>query len=138
MNHRHDVTDAQWSRLAPLLPPNQPAGGGKPNGDHRTVLNGICWRLRTGAPWRDVPARYGTWATLSSRFRRWQQAGIWDQVLAALLATGDAAGASKGAVIKRSAAVKAAARPRSTSAPKVVATRSPERGHRASAMRPRR
>jgi len=40
------------------LPPQKPPVG-KPNRDHRTVLNGILWRLRTGAPWRDLPARYG-------------------------------------------------------------------------------
>lgn len=71
MDHRHDLTNDQWTRLAPLFPSHQPAGGGKPNSDHRTVLNGIRWRLRTGPPWRDVPERDGKWATLDSRFRRW-------------------------------------------------------------------
>jgi len=48
------------------------------------VLNGILWILRTGAPWRDVPDRYGNWQTVYSRFRRWRDAGIWDQILVAL------------------------------------------------------
>lgn len=134
---RHELTDEQWRRLAPLLPPERPATG-RPNHDHRRLLNGILWRLRTGAPWRDLPERYGPWETVSSRFRRWQMAGVWDRILTALQAEGDAAGAldwslhfvdgsvvrahqhaagaKKGAVIKRSAGVGAASARRSTSA----------------------
>jgi transposase len=80
---RHELTDDQWERLAPLLPPQRPATG-RPNTDHRTILNGILWILRTGAPWRDLPERYGNWKTVYSRFRRWQEAGIWDQILTEL------------------------------------------------------
>ena len=50
------------------------------------MLNGILWILRTGAPWRDLPERYGSWQTVYSRFRRWQQAGVWDRILTALQA----------------------------------------------------
>lgn len=50
------------------------------------MLNGILWILRTGAPWRDLPDRYGTWQTVYSRFRRWREQGIWGQVLRALQA----------------------------------------------------
>jgi transposase len=80
---RHDLTDAQWRRLAPLLPPQRPRTG-RPANDHRTVLNGILWILRTGAPWRDLPERYGSSNTGWSRFRRWRDAGIWDRILRAL------------------------------------------------------
>ena len=90
--NRHELTDAQWERLAPLLPPQRPARG-RPNHDHRRILNGIRWRLKTGAPWRDVPERYGPWRTVYSRYRRWQQAGVWDRILAALQAQADARGA---------------------------------------------
>ncbi len=55
---RHELTDDHWDRLAPLLPPQRPTTG-RPAKDHRTVLNGILWVLRTGAPWRDLPERYG-------------------------------------------------------------------------------
>jgi transposase len=82
---RHELTDAQWERLAPLLPPQHPPTG-RPAKDHRSVLNGILWVVRTGAPWRDLPAAYGKWQTVYSRFRRWQEAGIWDQVLRTLQA----------------------------------------------------
>ena len=81
--HRHDLTDAQWATIQPLLPP-QRSQTGRPAKDHRVVLNGILWILRTGAPWRDVPDRYGNWQTVYSRFRRWRDAGIWDQILVAL------------------------------------------------------
>jgi transposase len=77
---RHELTDEQWDRLAPLLPPQHPATG-RPAKDHRTIFNGILWILRTGAPWRDLPERYGNWKTAYSRFRRWQEAGIWDRIL---------------------------------------------------------
>ncbi len=59
---RRELTDEQWKRLEPLLPPVKPKVG-KPNLDHRRKLYGIRWRLRTGAPWRDLPERYGTLAT---------------------------------------------------------------------------
>ena len=91
MARRHELTDEQYAKLAPLLPPERPATG-RPNKDHRTVLNGILWRLRTGAPWRDLPARYGPWQTVYTRFRRWQRAGVWARVLAALQAEADAEG----------------------------------------------
>jgi transposase len=82
---RHELTDDQWGQLAPLLPPQRPRTG-RPAQDHRTVLNGIVWILRTGAPWRDLPPRYGPWQTVYSRFRRWREAGIWDRVLTELQA----------------------------------------------------
>ena len=53
-HQRGDLTEPQWQRLKPLLPAQKPDTG-RPSNDHRTVLNGILWVLRTGAPWRDVP-----------------------------------------------------------------------------------
>ena len=88
---RDDLSDAQWARLAPLLPPRT-GHVGKPAHDHRPILNGILWKLRTGAPWRDLPARYGPWSTVACRFRRWRLAGIWDRLLAAVQQEEDAAG----------------------------------------------
>ncbi len=55
-------------------------------------LGGILWVLRTGAPWRDLPARFGPLRTVYSRFRRWQQAGVWDRILAIVQAEADARG----------------------------------------------
>ena len=81
---RHELTDAQWPRLAAVLPPPKPPKAGKPNLDHRPIVNGILWRVRTGAPWRDLPERYGKWQTVYSRFRRWRLSGVWDRALVAL------------------------------------------------------
>ncbi|MUN42857.1 IS5 family transposase, partial [Actinomadura sp. NEAU-AAG5] len=76
---RHELTDAAWARIEPLLPV-QPRRGGRWL-DHRTVLNGILWKLATGAPWRDLPERYGNWKTVYERYRRWAADGTFDAVL---------------------------------------------------------
>jgi transposase len=89
--HRYDLTDEQWLRLQPLLPPQKPRTG-RPNHDHRRIINGIQWILRSGAPWQDLPERYGSSKTVSSRFYRWRRAGIWDRILAALQQQADHAG----------------------------------------------
>ena len=86
-----DLTDAQWERLRPLLPPQTPRTG-RPAKDHRTILNGILWILRSGSPWRGLPERYGSWKTISSRFYRWQRAGVWDRILSTLQQKVDAEG----------------------------------------------
>lgn len=78
--HRGDLKDQQWQKLAPLLPAER-GRVGRPAKSHRRVINGILWFLRTGAPWRDLPERYGKWETISSRFYRWQQSGLWARVL---------------------------------------------------------
>lgn len=88
---RGDLSDAQWRQLQPLLPP-QKSWTGKPAKDHRKVMNGILWVLRTGAPWRDLPRRYGKHSTISSRFYRWQQAGLWQKILTALQQQADTQG----------------------------------------------
>lgn len=78
---RYDLTDPEWRAIEPLLP-NKPRG--VPRVDDRRVLNGIFWVLRSGAPWRDVPQRYGPYTTCYNRFRRWIKAGIWDGLLEAI------------------------------------------------------
>jgi transposase len=79
MRKRHELNDKQWERLKPILPPQKPRTG-RPSGDHRKIINGILWILRTGAPWRDLPEEYGSWSTVYSRFYRWTKAGIWDRI----------------------------------------------------------
>jgi transposase len=85
---RGDLTDQQWQRLELLLPPERPWTG-RPNEDHRRILNGILWIDRTGAPWRDLPPCYGPVGTVSSRFYRWRKAGIWQRILSDLQAEAD-------------------------------------------------
>ncbi|MCP2353140.1 transposase [Nonomuraea thailandensis] len=77
---RADLTDAQWAVLEPLLPVGRKPGR-PPTWTKRQLINGIRWRVRVGAPWRDVPERYGCWQTIYGLFRRWQRAGTWQQIL---------------------------------------------------------
>ena len=83
---RGDLSEAEWRILKPLLPKER-GREGRPAHDNQVVVNGILWRLRTGAPWRDVPERYGHWNSLYRRFRRWCQAGIWEAVATTLAET---------------------------------------------------
>ena len=87
---RGDLSQAQWQVLEEGLPPVKPTGR-KPR-DRRQVIDGIRWRIRTGAPWRDVPERYGPWETCYWLFRTWQRDGTWAQVLTALQSRADARG----------------------------------------------
>ena len=78
------LTDKQWERIAPLLP-SQSGHNGRPYiQDHRSTVEGILWIARTGAPWRDLPARYGKWITVYQRFRRWTQAGVFQAIFEAI------------------------------------------------------
>ena len=143
MPRRHELTDAQWARLAPLLPPRK---AGRVRQDDRRILNGILWKLATGVPWRDLPKRYGPWATVYTRFWRWTQAGVWDRLFAAIPQQADAAGqidwslhfvdgtvirahqhaaGAKGGTQKRkpSGAARAGSPPKSTSGRKAAASR---------------
>jgi transposase len=88
---RADLADAQWAVLEPLLPRGRKPGR-PPKWTRRQLIDGIRWRVRTGAPWRDVPVRYGPWESVYGLFRRWQRDGIWRAVLASLQARADAAG----------------------------------------------
>lgn len=88
---RFDLTDEQWALLEPLLPGDKRPGR-PPQWTKRQLIDGIRWRVRTGAPWRDVPEYYGSWKAVYSLFRRWQRAGVWQRILTALQAHSDAAG----------------------------------------------
>jgi transposase len=86
-----ELTDAQWAKRAPLLPPQRPRMGRLPK-DHRLIVEAIVWLDRTGAPWWDLLSEFGLWETVASRFYRWRRRGVWDRVLAALQADADARG----------------------------------------------
>ena len=66
--------------MEPLLPDQTPRRGGR-WADHRSVLNGVFWRTRTGSPWRDLPAEYGHWKTVYNRHRRWSGDQTWVGIL---------------------------------------------------------
>ena len=77
------LTDAEWDRIAPVLPPQEPATG-RPRHDHRTVPSGILWVVRSGAWWRAMPTEHGTWETADQRYRLRCATGLWQRILAAL------------------------------------------------------
>ena len=87
---RHELSDEAWECVEGLLPTAGTCG--RPWNDHRQILNGILWVLRTGAPWRDLPARYGSWNTVYGRFNRWSKDGTFDAIVEALQGKLDAAG----------------------------------------------
>ena len=130
---RHEIGDADWARIAPLLPTRGPAGV-----DNRRFVNAVLWVARTGAPWRDLPERYGRWNTAWRRFARWAEAGVWGRVLdavrdpdvsallldsTAVRAHPAAAGAPKKSAPRASAAAPAGSAPRSTRRSLAGATR---------------
>lgn len=88
--YRHALSDALWARLSPMLP--RRSGAGRLPTDHRLVMDGIIWILRTGAPWRDLPERFGPWKTVYERFRLWSRSGFWQTLRAKLVAADHAAG----------------------------------------------
>ncbi|MGP3637925.1 IS5 family transposase [Streptomyces sp. 24-1644] len=90
MAGRGELTDAAWERIEPLLP--RVDGRGRPWRDHRQVVNGVLWRLWTGAPWRDLPERYGPWQTVYERFARWEADGTWAKLLEHVQVRDDAVG----------------------------------------------
>jgi transposase len=70
---RGELTESAWTTIEPLLPRSGARGGQWR--DHRTVIKGILWKPRTGAPWRDLPARFGAWQTCADRLYRWRREG---------------------------------------------------------------
>ena len=92
------ISDEFWAVVEPLLPVY---GGrrGRPWNDHRTVLEGICWRYRTGSPWRDLPEEFGRWKSVWDRHFRWSTDGTYQQMLVAAVAAG-VVGSGAGAAIE--------------------------------------
>ena len=80
---RHAITDADWTRIEGLLPgrPGQPGWLAE---DNRLFIDAVLWIARTGAPWRDLPERFGNWNSVWRRFDRWARKGTWKLVFEAL------------------------------------------------------
>ena len=78
------LTDALWEQLRSLLPPQKPQTG-RPAIDHRLIVEGMLWVVRTGSSWRELPERFGPWSTVSSRYQRWCKEGLWARILLVLL-----------------------------------------------------
>jgi len=79
--HRHELTNEEWARLLPLLPPSR--GRKSLKGDRR-FISAVYWLTRTGCPWRDLPRRYGNWKSVYNRFNNWSKRGIWEHLFKAV------------------------------------------------------
>jgi len=89
MTKRYEVTNEEWERIAPLLPPQDPGGKGRPPKDHRVMLNGMLWIDRSGAQWRNMPECYGKWQAVYARFRKWTNDGVFEAIHRTLSAEPD-------------------------------------------------
>jgi transposase len=87
---RCEVSDEVWTVLEPLMP--TVTGRSRPWTNHRLAVEGMAWKYRTGAPWRDLPERFGKWNSVYKRFTRWAHDGTWDKLLAEVQRQSDAAG----------------------------------------------
>jgi transposase len=83
MRHRHAISDADWDKIKPLLPGQTGQHGGVAR-DNRLFIDAVLWIGKTGAPWRDLPVRFGDWNATWKRFDRWAKKGIWQRVFEAL------------------------------------------------------
>ena len=81
-----DLTNEQWNVVSEILPPDPVRADlrGRPWTDRRKTFDGILWILRTGAPWKDLPARYGKYQTVHRRFQNWVRSRVLEQVLLAV------------------------------------------------------
>lgn len=85
---RHELTDEQWERIEPLLPGRE-GDPGRTGEDNRDFVNAVLWIAKTGAPWRDLPERFGKWNSIFQRFNRWCKSGVWGRILKALRSDSD-------------------------------------------------
>ncbi len=127
MARRFEMTDEQWGRIEHLLP-GRPESPGATAKNNRLFIDAVLWIARTGAPWRDLPERFGEWNTTFQRFNRWAKSGVWARVMETLGDDSDleqliidstiirahqhSAGAEKKGAIKRSVARVEARAPR--------------------------
>ncbi len=78
------LTDVHWQQLRRFLPPQKPQTG-RPATDHRLIVEAMLWVASSGSSWRELPARFGPWTTVASRYQRWVKEGLWTRILQVLL-----------------------------------------------------
>ena len=117
---RYALSDEQFARIEHLLPGRPGSVGRNSDGGNRVFVDAVIWKYRTGAPWRDMPERFGGWKNIHRRFSRWAEKGVWEALFKALIEDPDneyamidativrahqhSAGAKKKGATKRSAA----------------------------------
>jgi putative transposase len=80
---RYELREDQWLKIAPLLP-GKATDPGRSGTDNRQFMQAVLWIARSGAPWRDLPERFGNWNSVFQRFNRWSKKGIWQKVFESL------------------------------------------------------
>lgn len=80
---RHEITDEGWAKIEPHLP-GRDGNPGRSGENNRRFINAVLWIAKTGAPWRDLPERFGNWNSVFQRFNRWCKKGVWGRILQAL------------------------------------------------------
>ncbi len=137
---RHEISDESWDRIKDMLP-GRPGQHGWIAKDNRLFINAVLWIGKTGAPWRDLPERFGLWNSVWKRFDRWSYKGIWLKIFDTLAAADPdlewlildstvirahqhAAGKKGGKLRRLLAAPRAASAPRSTPPSTPLATQS--------------
>jgi transposase len=81
---RRGLSDAQWQRMKGRIP-GKDGDRGRSGQDNRLFVDAVLWVLRTGSPWRDLPAEFGNWNSVFQRFRRWAKKGVWESLFKALV-----------------------------------------------------
>lgn len=76
---RHELTDEQWEQISPYLP-GKKGDPGRTGENNRQFVNAVTWLARTGAPWRDLPERFGKWNSVFQRYNRWCKRGVWKRL----------------------------------------------------------
>ncbi len=123
MKRRHELSDEQWAQIEPLLP-GRNDNPGRSGENNRRFVDAVVWIAKTGAPWGDLPERFGNWNSVFQRYNRWCKRGVWQRVFEALGGNPDleyllldstivrahqhAAGAKGGRATKRSVVLAAA------------------------------
>ena len=85
---RYGLRDDQWERIRDFLP-GQEGHRGVTASDNRLFVEAVIWKFRSGAPWRDLPERFGDWKNVHRRFSRWAKRGVWQSLFKHLAADAD-------------------------------------------------
>lgn len=88
MARRYALRDDQWERIKDFLPGREGHVGGTA-ADNRLFVDAVLYRYRAGVPWRDLPERFGNWSVVHTRFSRWAQSGVWENLFKHLAADAD-------------------------------------------------
>ncbi len=122
MARRYALRDDQWKRIEGLLPGRADTAGVTAK-DNRLFVEAVLYRYRAGVPWRDLPERFGPWKAVHTRFTRWCEGGVWEDVFKHLATDADNEYAMIDSTIVRAHQHAAGARKKGVKKPKTSANR---------------